>query len=442
VNGPLLALCIVLLLLQLALPFKWAFMPLLLAACHTPYTADFGGFTVARLVIVVGLMRAAGGGAIRFDWHSALDRRLMVFAAVAILSAVGHDALFSNPYIYRIGLVLNVLGTYFYARTYLATDEVLERLAKGLVITLVPFAFLMVIEKQTGINPYSKLGTEKLTSLVRDGKIRAQGPFGTPILAGTVGASSIPLFIPLWKSRRRLASTGLAACLVISYCSASSGPISTVLLGMGAIALWRVRAHMRGIQIATICMLVVLHFIKERPIWYLMALMDFVGGSTGWHRAYLIDTAVRHMGEWWLWGTDLTGHWMPYSLPTNVPGVSKADLTNYYLHLGVIGGLPLLFCLIAVQWSAFSQLGRKIREFGMAGTRDEFALWCVGAALFAHSVTFLSISYFDQMFVFFWMIVGCLPAMMNAREDAGADFEPEWDTEQNREGNGSRQATW
>lgn len=66
----------------------------------------------------------------------------------------------------------------------------------------------------------------------------------------------------------------------------------------------------------------------------------------------------------------------------------------------------------------------------------------MGAALFAHSVTFLSISCFDQMYVFFWMIVGCLRAMLKAPEDAGADSEPEWDTEQNRVGSGSRQATW
>lgn len=66
----------------------------------------------------------------------------------------------------------------------------------------------------------------------------------------------------------------------------------------------------------------------------------------------------------------------------------------------------------------------------------------MGAALFAHSVTFLSISYFDQMYVFFWMIVGSLPAMLKAPEDAGTDSEPEWDTEQNRVGSGSRQATW
>jgi hypothetical protein len=442
VNGPLLALCLVLLLLQLTLPARWAFIPILLAACHTPYTSDFGGFTVARLVIVVGLLRAAGSGLIRFDSQSSLDRRMMVFAAVALLSAVGHNALISNPYIFRIGLVLNVLGTYFYARAYLASDEALERLSKGLAIALVPFAVLMVMEKQTGINPYAKLGAQNLTSLVRDGKIRAQGPFGTPILAGTVGACAVPLFIPLWKTRRRLAATGLGTCLVITYSSASSGPISTVLLGMGAIALWRVRSHSRQIQIATLCILVVLHFIKERPIWYLMALMDFVGGSTGWHRAYLIDVGVKHMGEWWLWGTDQTGHWMPYSLPTAVPGLFQADLTNYYLHLGVIGGLPLLFCLLAVQWSAFAQIGRKIREFGMAGTREEFAVWCVGAALFAHSVTFLSISYFDQMYVFFWMIVGCLPALLNTPADAGADVEPEWDTAPNRGGRGSQPVPW
>ena len=416
-NSLLLIFCLALAALQMALPRRWAFLPLLLAACHTPYEAQIGGFTVARFVIVIGLLRAAGSGSIGFNFRESLDRWMFLFVCVALLSSVGHGSLISNPFVFRAGLVLNVLGTYLYGRAYLINGVALEQLATGLVIVLVPFAFLMTLEKQTGRNPYVAVGAQNAESLVRDGKIRAQGPFGTPILGGTVGACSVPLFIPLWRSRRRVAAAGLASCVIIAYSSASSGPISTALLGIAAICLWRWRTHIRQIQIAAVLGLTVLHFIKERPIWYLMALTDFVGGSTGWHRAYLIDMGMKHLGEWWLYGTDVTGNWMPYALPTRVPGVYQADLTNYYLHLGVIGGLPLVFCLFAVQWTAFKRLGWKILEMRSIGNDREFSLWCVGATLFAHSVTFLSISYFDQMYVFFWIVIGGLPAMLSGTED-------------------------
>jgi hypothetical protein len=221
----------------------------------------------------------------------------------------------------------------------------------------------------------------------------------------------------LWSTRRKLAIIGLASCLIITYSSASSGPISTALLSVGAISLWPLRASIRKIRVATMLLLVILHLIKDRPIWYLMALMDFVGGSTGWHRAYLIDMGIKHMGEWWVCGTDFTSHWMPYSLPTTVPGIYQADLTNYYLHLGVIGGLPLMFCLIAVQWTAFKRLGLRILEMRSAGDAGEFSLWCIGALLFAQCVTFLSISYFDQMYVFFWIVIGGLPAILAEQEE-------------------------
>lgn len=428
-NPVLLAICLALVMLQLVLPRRWAFLPLLLAACHTPYDLQIGGFTVARFVIVAGLLRASGSRLLVFNpREESLDRWMIPFVGVALLSGFGHNYQISNPYVFRCGLVLNVLGTYLYTRAYLMNGVALQQLVTGLLIVLAPFAFLMAIEKQTGRNPYVVVGAQYAESLVRDGKIRAQGPFGTPILAGTVGACAVPLFFSLWRTRRRTAAAGLASCLIITFSSASSGPISTVLLGIVAISLWTFRESIRQIQIGAVVVLTVLHFVKERPIWYLMALMDFVGGSTGWHRAYLIDVGMKRMGEWWLCGTDETGHWMPYSLPTPIPGIFKADLTNYYLHLGVIGGLPLVFCLFALQWNSFKRLGAKIIEMRSFGDAREFSLWCVGATLFAHSITFLSISYFDQMYVFFWIVVGSLPAILSkipAEEEPEIDASPE-----------------
>ncbi|MCB1131937.1 MAG: hypothetical protein KDN05_12465, partial [Verrucomicrobiae bacterium] len=234
----------------------------------------------------------------------------------------------------------------------------------------------------------------------------------------------------LLAKRRRLAIAGISAAVVVVYASASSGPIGTLGISLGAVAFWRFRQYLKPAVYGTCVLLFILHFIKERPIWYLMALLDLVGGSTGWHRARLIDEAVKHFDEWWLTGTDFTRHWMPYGL-TAVP--EHCDLTNYYIHLGVIGGLPLTICLVAIIRRAMKDLGSGIREAGERSEEEEFALWCVGSAIFAHSITFLSISYFDQISMFFWGLLGGLTgflALPDARRiengDTGRDeVEPQ-----------------
>lgn len=411
--------CLALVALQLGLPRHWAFLPLLIAACHTPYIPFLGGFTVARVVIVVGLMRAASAGSLSWSFRNPLDALMLLFAVVASVSVVGHDNEYSNPVTLRIRLLLDIGGTYLYARAWLPDRESLDRFRKGLVYVLIPFAILMAFEQKTARNAYAVIGAQRSESLVRDGKIRAQGPFGTPILAGTAGACCIPLFLPWWRERRRLAVAGLAACGVITLSSASSGPIASAMLGVGGVLMWRFREQLKILLPLLALLLVVLHFVKERPVWYLMALMDFVGGSTGWHRAYLIDMAVQHLDEWWLFGTDVTKHWMPYALS---PDGEHCDLTNYYIHLGVIGGVPLVACLIAIIWKAFRTVGMGLSE--AVSEDDQWTCWCVGACLFAHAITFLSISYFDQMYVFYWMVIGGLSGFIVRSEEPVIEDDP------------------
>lgn len=393
---------------------------MLIAACHTPYNPFFGGLTVARIVILSGLLQAGIKGWIAWSPRNRLDLLVGIFAFLALLSTIGHGSVFANPLTTRLRLVLDVMGTYLYMRAYLSDNDSLQRFSRGLAMVLIPFAFFMFAEKQSALNPYAKVGAGNVISLIRDGKIRAQGPFGTPILAGTVGAISIPLLVPLLKKRRRLAIAGIGACLVIVYASASSGPIGTVVIGLAAVGFWRWREHLKPALIGGCVLLVILHFVKERPVWYLMALMDFVGGSTGWHRAFLIDMAVQHMGEWWLCGSDYTRHWMPYGL-ASIP--EHCDLTNYYIYLGVLGGLPVVITLFSIQWKSFRLLGSRILELRQLNSPDEFWLWCLGSALFAHAITFLSISYFDQIYIFFWGLIGGIIGFI-AQGESDEEFTP------------------
>lgn len=141
-----------------------------------------------------------------------------------------------------------------------------------------------------------------------------------------------------------------------------------------------------------------------------MASIDLVGGSTGWHRARLIDRGFENLNEWWLWGTDYTRHWMASGVSWNP---NMVDMTNYYLHLGVIGGLALTLCVIAIIVVSFKMLFRRMYEMRLAGNPMEIVLWCAAASLAAHAISFVSISYFDQMYIYFYILLGAVPGLVN-----------------------------
>ena len=96
----------------------------------------------------------------------------------------------------------------------------------------------------------------------------------------------------------------------------------------------------------------------KAPAYYLLARIDLTGSSTSWHRAALIDMALGHLSEWWAFGTDHTRHWMPYGVPWSD---NHSDITNYYISMGVNGGLPLMLLFIAILAKAF-YAGRWLRE--------------------------------------------------------------------------------
>ncbi|HWI57982.1 MAG TPA: hypothetical protein VNZ22_12195, partial [Bacillota bacterium] len=197
-------------------------------------------------------------------------------------------------------------------------------------------------------------------------------------------------------------------CALIVVGSASSGPLLALFAGLAGLALWRWRTRMAVIRRLAVLGLIGLHLVMKAPVWYLMARIDLAGGSTGWHRAELVSAALKHLDEWWLIGTDYTRHWIAYGVGWSQYHV---DMTNYYISMGVTGGLLLVGCFVGILIKAFQSLGRGMRTMREVNDPREFILWCVGTCLFAHCVTFLSISYFDQSNITFAMVVGTVPGL-------------------------------
>jgi hypothetical protein len=151
------------------------------------------------------------------------------------------------------------------------------------------------------------------------------------------------------------------------------------------------------------------------PVYFLMARIDITGGSTGWHRAELIRSAIEHLNEWWAVGTDRTRDWMPTGIHASD---YQTDITNFYLQMGVWGGLLLMFLFVAGLWVAFSEIGRTLRARSDIRAHDQFMLWTLGSIMFGHAANFFSISYFDQTVVFLYLVFACIGSLRNM------DFSP------------------
>lgn len=410
-----------LLCLQLLLPKRYAFVPLLFAAFNIGNVEFFGELTISRALIIMGVARGVVQGSKPFSTGNPIDKLFLLFSFYAFLSSFFHPDAPHNPLNERLGLILNVFGSFLYGRCYLQGENPFQRLALGSLIALIPLAALLTLEATTGSNYYyGHFGARRAVAQFRDG-FRACGPFAHSILAGTSGAVTLALFVPYWKKKRKFAAAGIIGCLAIVGASHSSGPIAASLFTCGIIFLWKYRQYVSKAKWAVAWAIVLLSLYMNRPFYYVLDSIDFTGGSTGWHRARLIEMAIDHIHEWWLFGTDYTRHWMPTGVSWSP---DHTDLTNYYIHLGVIGGLPLSLLLIAIIGISLKKLLSNSLALEQNGKPEKaFATWCAIAALGAHASSFISISYFDQMYVLFYLLIASiagLPALSTSTIPQGA----------------------
>jgi hypothetical protein len=382
----------------LILPRRWAALPLMVGSCYLGQGLEVGGlhFYAVRILIIVGIVRVVVRRERLVGRINGLDGAVLLWALWVCVSKIFHGPDAAIGLAFRLGLALDACGLYFLLRIFCQSVEDVARLCQFTAILLVPLACEMVYEKMAARNLFSLLGSVGETPVVREGRIRASGPFNHAILAGTVGAVSLPLMVGSWRLHRKSALIGLVACLSIIFSSASSGPIASGLAGVIALCAWPLRKSMRAVRWLAVLFYLALDLVMKAPAYYLIARIDLAGGSTGYHRAALIESSLEHLSEWWLAGTNYTRHWMATGVTWNP---NHTDITNHYLHLGVLGGLPLLLAFIAILAKAFSLVGKSVPIAG----KHQYFVWGLGSALFAHATTCISVSYFDQSILFLYL---------------------------------------
>jgi hypothetical protein len=344
---------------------------------------------VYRIILLIGLARAVFSTAsskLATQWNS-LDRLFTLYACSNLI-VFSLQWLEVQAIIKGLGDFLDTLGGYYLLRQLIQDRDDVRRTVKVFGLVAIIMGICMIYEQRSGANIFGPLGGILIAPEVRSGKIRSQGAFQHSILAGSFGATLLPLLIWLWSDAKykRVAIAGAAGAIVMTYTCHSSTTLGSACAGIVALCMWPLRKQMRWIRYGLAVTVIGLHLVMKGPVWSLLEHIDMTGSSESYHRYQLIDTFIRHFGDWWLVGTGDNSSW----------GWKMMDTSNQYVTCGIVGGLSGLVLFIAIISKGFGMIGTA-RGAVQRDRRQEWFLWCLGAAMFAHVVVYFGIGYFDQM---------------------------------------------
>jgi hypothetical protein len=364
-------------------------------------------FTFLRILLLVGAYRV-------FTRHETagfrlitIDKLVMSWSLLCMICGI-----LRGPMAETFGNAYNELGAYFLFRVLIRNPRDVVSHLRLLAFVAIIVALSMSWELVSHRNLFYVFGGVPEFVGVRDGKFRCQGAFRNCILAGMFAATLFPLMLGLWfqgRAHKKLAIVGMASCAFSTFAAASSGALLTMLTATIGFLLWPIRNRMHLFRWGVVVVFTGFALSMKAPPWYLIAkISDFMGG-TGWHRSYLIDQCLGHFAQWCLIGTSYTANWAPAGEVLAVDP-NNMDITNHYIEQSLHGGLLGLVLFIASIVACFKVVGRAVRNPNGL-TLNRKLLWAVGVSLACHCMAFISISYYDQINVFWFWTLAIIAAL-------------------------------
>jgi hypothetical protein len=406
------------------LPRRFALLPLIVGGCYMTggQVLIIGGlhFYFLRVLILFALARIIIRREVFTVRPNAIDWVLLAWLSVSSFLYLLFDGT-NVTLVNRLGYAFDVAGTYALVRSSVRTKDDIVFIVKSCAVVVIPLGVLFVIEGVTGRNPFAGFGGVPVLSEVRDGRVRCQGPFEHAILAGTFGATLMPLFFGLWvnnKENRLLATCAIVAATAIVIASGSSGPLMAFGAAVAGLICWLFRNNMRLVRWGIGTAFVALIVAMKAPVWFVISRISDLTGGSGWYRSELIDSAIRHLDEWWLIGTGYTAHWMPTGISADP---NSADIVNEFIAQGVRGGLLSLLLFVWMIVKCFKTVGSAVHETSDLNLGMRALIWTLGCGLVAHVASFFSVSYFDQMIIFWYLVVGMIAALSHRTGEVSVD---------------------
>jgi len=405
ITTPTIIITCVLAVLAISLPRKYFLTPYIIATCFVPAYQRIIimglDFTVLRILIAAGVLRIFLRGELKvIEWNK-FDKLLMGWALCgAIVYTVQWGDM--RALIYKSGRLYDIIGLYWIFRQSIRSWSDIKFVVRMFALCAILMVPLVAIEKATGRNPFWLLG--RVHTAIRGGKFRCQASFPHSIIFGVFWANLLPMFIAsvITEHRKSLYWIAVLAGIFMVWTSASSTPYGTLIVTLALLAIFSFRCYGRLMALGLCGLVMALHIVMNAPVWHLLARIDLVGGSTGWHRYYLIDETIKHFGEWALLGTRDPEQW----------GYYLHDVTNQYCFEAVEGGLTTLVFFVVVLIIAVKTAGKYSLQ--NIPREQQWLAWSICVSILGHCVSFISVSYFGQIHMLLFMtfaIVGLVYEM-------------------------------
>lgn len=395
--------------LTLVLPRKHALFPIIvistLISSGQRIMIGPANFHFLRIMLLFATARMISRGEFSGIKVAKVDQLVIVFSIVKLVAYTLQWQTVAS-FIFQAGQSYDVLGTYFFFRCLVRTFDDLRGLGLSFALIGIPASGVFFIESMTGTNMFAVLGGVPYMTEVREGKIRCQGAFPHSIMAGVYFGSSVPFIAARWfdESQNKLLTLVGSGCFVViailTNCSTSI--MALVFCAVGA-CFFPLRMKMRQVRWGLLFIMILAQFTLSGGVIYLISRVNILGGSTGWHRSYLMDRCIVYFPEWALLGTRDTAHWAEGTLG----GVGLGDVTNQYIVEAVRGGFLAMMTFIAIIVLTYRNIGRMLRTREVLSSRAKTVyIYSLGVVLLVHTALFFSVSYFGQNFILIWLVFG------------------------------------
>ncbi|MFT5295187.1 MAG: hypothetical protein ACI9YH_001200 [Colwellia sp.] len=387
---------------------QYVFFPflILLLFVSTLQRVEIAGadFTLLRILLLFTLIRVYFKKEFYWFEFNIIDLIFIFWVtstSIAQLFTLGNETL-----VFQIGRLIDVAIPYFLVRFLVRNETDIYQFMKYIVIISLLSVGFFLYEVVTATNLFSIFGGVPEHTQARSGygALRAQGAFSHPILAGCFWAAALPFAWADYKINKSLKGLiSLCSIIVIVWSTSSSTPVISIGIAILGLAFFPFRIHTKWIILGLFLGLIVLSMTLKGPIWSLASKVDVIGGSTGWHRYYLIDEAVNHFYDWWLFGVRSTAHW----------GWGLWDVTNGFVLAAVRGGLlGLLIYNLLIYFSAYKLLRKVEGNYSF----NQIILWSVFISLITDIVSLQGIAFWGPTETIFFIKIAFVSSLIQSHK--------------------------
>lgn len=388
------------------------YYPQAMAAPLTDEVALSTGRIVILGVLANALFRGGNLRRYRFDLLDLMVWVQVILQGVAFMTNVDTQKVIIG----RGGVIFDLIMPYFAMRLLINDKQRAIKLFKWATIGLIPLALMGIIEARTGHNLYSPMapyfgfgaaGPTLDPDYKRHGLFRASSSFGNYISFGMLFAVFVPLALALFQNRKvgKVLSLGVAGALMIGLISSmSSGPLFSIAVSLGMIALFKWRSRWPIFAVCVVAGLVFMEVFSNRHFYYVLTLFAF-DPETAYYRIGLIEEAF---------GGGMTGHWLfGFGYVGLGPGTENLiygfrweheDLTNIYIRFLAQAGLMALVPYLIINVLYYRRLYKA--SFHVSSKSDAWMLWCFAAALVGWNISMMTVSAMAQIETLLFMFIG------------------------------------